>query len=690
MQRDPYSPCLCGSGKKFKWCCAPIDEQVQKAYVQERNKQHEAALGILQNLTREHPKNAAVWCYYAEMLLNQEKLEDAGLAIDQALAVDSKQPRALYLKGIIKQTANDLQTALDYYRQAADVCDPAATLVMADIHLGISQCETLQNRPIAAKAALDIAHRCEPASQVIQERLNHFFGVESEYPSVVRKNHAFKKMIKKDALPIDVQQATQGGKLGKLHQLMEKLVQQLSYDPAFFYNLGLTRAWVGDNQGAIEALDQYVRQANQDQEAAEAWCLAEALSMGSPSDTEKDHTLFFRAYRIVDFRRFVELLGADKQIVEVEQKNPIILCRRLDRPLPAASETLATFELPRIQVRIMIMPGEVWIYSHDPKRVETARAELEASWGDSVQFTRSFTQAASFPHLVDQVLDFRVPEGLTTEQVQRLSNEMFRSYFEDQWAHRPFRVLQGNTPIDAVGHPVLRRKLQGMILLLEQVLANQKVPITYTMDDLRRKLGLADGPIIQTHEQSAAPAVIASLSAAELAALDVALLSEDDLKQAFATAKRLDANEIAGKFAQALVAKVGNSPGADCFIYDQHVIFQLLGEDRIERAYATTIKMLDRDAKLNAGKRSIDYRKLRLKVLLAGKRLGEAKIELDKLLSERADDLDLLGFAVEELLKFGHKDQAAHYAKSGKLLAAKKNDRDRLGYFEDIQKRFGS
>jgi tetratricopeptide (TPR) repeat protein len=684
MVLDAYSPCVCGSGKKFKWCCAPVYDQVRKAYSQEANQQHEVALAILKKLTEEHPRNAAVWCYYAEMLLDQERWEEAEQILSQALAVDAHQPKALYLQGAMHQAKNELPPALQSYRRAADACDPSATTVMADIQLGIGQCEMILNRPIAAKAALDIAHRSMPDNQAVQERLNRFFGVESTFPAVVRKNYGFKKMIKRDALPADVLQATQGGKLERLHQLMEKMVQQLSYDPAFFYNLGLTRAWVGDNPGAVEALDQYVRQATEEREAAEAWTLAEALRLGI--EGEHNRPLHFASYRILDFRNFVERFSTDQRIIEVQQNQPVVLSKRLDRPLPAAHENLATYELPRVQASIMILPNEVWIFSLDAGLVAAAQRELEILWGTTVAYHRSFTQPTSFNHLAEEAFSFRLPEGVTPEQAERLTKEMLRSFFEDQWAMRPSSSLQGNTPLDAAGHPVLRRKVLGMIGLWEQILALQNIPLPYSMADLRRKLGLLEPAADQPSEP--ATTNIAHLSAAELAGLPVESLSLDDLKQAFTAAKRLDANELATKFAQAVVNRPNGSNQADCFLYDQQLIFQLLGEDRLERAYATTLKAMERDAKQNGGKRSIDYRKLRLKVLLAGKRTAEAKIDLDKLLAEKADDLDLAVWAVEELLKFGQKEMAVKYAGSGKQAAEKKNDRDRAEFFAEIQKRF--
>ena len=35
MAFDPYDPCPCGSGKKFKWCCQPVYVQIDKAFQQD-------------------------------------------------------------------------------------------------------------------------------------------------------------------------------------------------------------------------------------------------------------------------------------------------------------------------------------------------------------------------------------------------------------------------------------------------------------------------------------------------------------------------------------------------------------------------------------------------------------------------------------------------------------------------------
>src|ERR671936_308074 len=54
MPLDPYVSCPCGSGKKFKWCCAPYYPQVEKAFELEQQNQHDAALAAIQELTKAH------------------------------------------------------------------------------------------------------------------------------------------------------------------------------------------------------------------------------------------------------------------------------------------------------------------------------------------------------------------------------------------------------------------------------------------------------------------------------------------------------------------------------------------------------------------------------------------------------------------------------------------------------------
>src|SRR4051812_11287696 len=131
MALDPYSPCPCGSGKKFKWCCAPYFDTVEKAFEQEEQGQHEAALQTIKGLLATQGTNPSVWLYYAQFLYKSaaadletsarahaarggkpddqaaagfsQKFEQAEEALSKALELNPKFGMAYFLRGQFRE-----------------------------------------------------------------------------------------------------------------------------------------------------------------------------------------------------------------------------------------------------------------------------------------------------------------------------------------------------------------------------------------------------------------------------------------------------------------------------------------------------------------------------------------------------------------------------------------------------------
>src|SRR5215470_3952287 len=55
---DPYSPCPCGSGQKFKWCCHKVESYAERAQRMVDNGQFEASLKPLEEGLARFPDNA--------------------------------------------------------------------------------------------------------------------------------------------------------------------------------------------------------------------------------------------------------------------------------------------------------------------------------------------------------------------------------------------------------------------------------------------------------------------------------------------------------------------------------------------------------------------------------------------------------------------------------------------------------
>ena len=89
---DPYSPCPCGSGQKFKWCCQKVEAHAERAQRLFENGQVEAALLVLDDGLRKEPGNAWLLTRKALFQLRQHQPEPAKASLRLVL---QRQPKHL-------------------------------------------------------------------------------------------------------------------------------------------------------------------------------------------------------------------------------------------------------------------------------------------------------------------------------------------------------------------------------------------------------------------------------------------------------------------------------------------------------------------------------------------------------------------------------------------------------------------
>ena len=112
MALDPYSPCPCGSGKKFKWCCQPIYVGINRAWEQEGNGQHEVALRLMDEVTLANPGNPEAWGQKARLLYAHGRLEDAENALQKAFDINPNYPYGLLLRASFRLHEGEYTGAL--------------------------------------------------------------------------------------------------------------------------------------------------------------------------------------------------------------------------------------------------------------------------------------------------------------------------------------------------------------------------------------------------------------------------------------------------------------------------------------------------------------------------------------------------------------------------------------------------
>jgi hypothetical protein len=248
-------------------------------------------------------------------------------------------------------------------------------------------------------------------------------------------------------------------------------------------------------------------------------------------------------------------------------------------------------------------------------------------------------------------------------------------------------------PVDAAGHRVLRKKLLGVIQFLQDCAAGSMVR-DYDFGRLRRKLGLGTGaaPAVgaaageaqgQGQGQGQGATDVTAMGAAELAALAVDSLSDQQLEQAYHAAQKLDASELSGRFARALVGRPFPSespstsrPAVDRYPWYIHLVQQAIGEGNTDEALNFVDEGERVDCEHNEGRRRNDYELRRGQVHVKRGEVDLAHDVFTRLIERVPDNLKVRGTAAESMLSLRQPERARRFAEEGLAVARQQNDRD--------------
>jgi tetratricopeptide (TPR) repeat protein len=677
MAFDPYDPCPCGSGKKFKWCCQPVYVQIDKAFQQDADGQHDAALRTMEEVCAEHPSNPEVWGRKAQLLYQMNKIEEAEAALQKAFDINPNYPFGYYLRGRFRHFEGEIPGALLLFRKAAEVYDPIARNILAQIYSLITECELKLNRPVAARAALEMAAKQEPANPDYKKGMDEVFGAESKLPVVARKEYAYQKM----SGDTPALQAATTGKLSDALKAFEQLTSQRPDDAAAWYNLGLTNAWSGDNAAALTALDRSVQLDSDEDRAAQTWALAEVLRCGHGLEGQADyveHTATFPMRNPEAFVRFLHELESERRLmgVQVRQEDGIITAVLLEK-VTALTPELAARQLPRLGAYMMVLGDMVRLWNGNQETFESSLAEVKQRTGAALGEPYLRDGPAHFADVLSEGLAF--PTQATDEaEGKKLMQGFLERFLEETWIHKPLRALGQIPPIDAAGHTVLRRKLRGVVNFLEDCAAT--IGSAYDFNRLRRKLGL----LAAAPGTAPAGVDIGSMSAAELAALSLDSLSVLELEQAFQSALKLDAKDLAGKFASTLIGRPPSPEKPDRFPVFNQLVQQALAEGDTETALDHLNAGEKADCEHNEGRRRNDYELRRGQIQAKRGEYDEAAKVFESLIERAPAELRYRGSAAEAMLSAKQPGRALAFAEGGLKKSREQNNRDSEQYFLEL------
>jgi tetratricopeptide (TPR) repeat protein len=689
MALEPYSPCPCGSGKKFKWCCQPISAQIDKAFQQDAEGQHATALRLMDEVTSQHPDNPEAWGRKAQLLYQNDRLDEAENALQKALDINPNYPFGYLLRGEFRRNEGELPGALLLFRKAADLYDPEARDILGHVYMLIGDCELKLNRPIAARAALKIAMRYQPGNDELREGFEVAVGEKSRLPAVARRDYTFQSPpatapAERRAAWDAALAGASTGKLPTAARAFEQLATESPDDAAAWYNLGLARSWLGENAGSLEALDRYVALEPDEARAAPAWTLAEVLRFSQGMEDQADYVEHYVLFQIHDPQRvfgFLQEWERRRRLigVQIQQEQGLVTGLVLERPTGLTPE-LAAAQPPGVGANLLIVGGHLRLWNVIEAALNSVRSELQQAVGPGLSAPETGRKHASFGDVMLESLAF--PVGIADQaEAEKRVREHIQRFFEETWIHRPLRSLNRIPPIDAAGHAGLRKKLLGVVQFLQECAATG--PQSYDFGRLRRKLGL----LPQEAEPAAArtaPPDVSALSAAELAALKPESLADELLEQAYQAAVKLDARDLAGHFARALVTRPPRPDRPDRYPWYSHLVQLAMAEGNADASLDLLNEGEKADCEHNQGRRRNDYELRRGQIHAKRGEADQAQDIFDRLIERAPAELRYRSTAAESMLSAKQGARALRFAEQGLAEARKRNDRDSEEHFQEL------
>jgi hypothetical protein len=312
--------------------------------------------------------------------------------------------------------------------------------------------------------------------------------------------------------------------------------------------------------------------------------------------------------------------------------------------------------------------------------LERVREEVLQRAGQGVTDERRASAPAGFSDVLSAALTFPVDIADKAEAERRVTEE-FGRYFEETWLHQKLRSLGGVPPIDVAGHPVLAKKLAGVVQFIEECAALTKQP--YDFNRLRRKLGLLRDAAAPTASTKSGPDV-AAMGTPELAALPVDSLDDEHLEQAYQAAVKLDARDVASRFARALVARPAQPARPDRYLWYAFLVQQALGEGNTDAALDLVNEGEKSDCEQNEGRRRNDYELRRGQIHAKRGEADQADDVFTRLIERVPSELKYRGSAAEAMLSARQGKRALRLAEGGLAEARKQNNRDSEQYFLEL------
>jgi len=484
MSRDAYSLCPCGSGKKFKFCCAALGNEIDRIERLIEGNQSRQALQVLSTLKRKHPDNPWVAITQAQLLLAEDESDQAAEILETFVAREAEHKYAVGLLALASYMNDGYELAKPALHRAFQRCAKDFPQLVSNLADAIAEEMRQSQKHLASRAYLVFALRIAPEDKKadIFYRLMQFDG-DRNIPYPLRSVHELRELTHLNDRE-SVRKATVLSTIGcwrPAARLFGKLTVQSPDDADLWYNVGLCRAWDGDEESAAEALHKAAELQDDFETAVEWETLAQLLDLNTTDDWEYLNT---RQYRTSSVSQLLTMLDDDDRFQRVditeEEEWSIVPEGRfsvVDHPerlqdaprsytidtIPAVLGDVLLFDETAVEDIDESLPPRVHVIASEGDYFQTACRLLEDLAGDAVWPDES-VEDDTVPDAPRELsllkrrwfspkeTPLRVQRDLQLQYLQRATQSM--------WPETPLTALNGQSPQQVASNDELRAQLR--------------------------------------------------------------------------------------------------------------------------------------------------------------------------------------------------------------------------------------
>jgi tetratricopeptide (TPR) repeat protein len=511
MEIDVYAPCPCGSGKKLKFCCAPIVDEMAKVLRLQAGDQPRQALAIVEKLAKTHPTNPWVMTTEAELLIGLHEPGQAKERLERLLKESVDYPPAFAALALATLFSDGYEAARPAIHRALQKCLTRFPQNVAMLVVAVAGHMQEEQHEMSARQYLSLAMRLfadEEREEVFVMLLKLDGDPEIPYP--MRNVHQLVPYPGSGAHAAEAAKANAFvniGCWGPAARAFARLAEQEPQNAGLWQNVALCRAWDGDDIGAADTFHRAAELSSEFEFAVECETLAQLFNLRTSTDTVPLREVYLP---IRSPSRLLGLLDGDEHLTRAPQPKPgegdevAVAAEYIvrNKPLPTEAELgqLAPDDYPFVAATLTIFdahPAEreeaaAYLRGYAGEAFDAALARVERLAADEIAGpATSGIDESSEPIPRDRVPFFRawqLPPQTPAAVRNSLIEARWRHLIDEVWLNTPQAVLGGKSPAAAKDDPAPRVKLAASVYVLDALV--QRLRGRLDFEGLLRRLNL--------------------------------------------------------------------------------------------------------------------------------------------------------------------------------------------------------